>query len=85
MIIITSAQGKIHGKPIVETRSILSEMMRCNAALLIFIAVGARGQATGPTVLLLTPRRGEPYKQYVQISAHVDIGEVCGLYIGASG
>ena len=51
-------------------------MMWCNAVLLISIAVGARSQVMGPTVILLTPRRGEPYKQYVQISAHLDIGEV---------
>jgi len=31
---------------------------------------------TGPTVLLLTPRHGEPYKERVQISLHVDVGEV---------
>jgi hypothetical protein len=36
---------------------------------------------TGPKVLLLTPRHGEPYQQHVQISLHVEIGEVLDLFL----
>ena len=48
----------------------------------IVVAVSTTCHAiTGPRVLLLKPRHGELYQQHVQISLHVEIGEVLDLVL----